>query len=370
MSPPNIGPRIRRLRQQEDWTQSELARRAGITQEAVSAIEAGKRAPGLDVITRMAAAFGVTVDALLREEESPFEVLLRGEELTEADLRCVRRFVDLCRHYAELEELTGQTRSVAPEYPPRRRSEDRCAYAERVATEERRRLGLGDQPVGDLAAIVEDQGGHVLALECAPDRLDGAFLFSETEGAFILLNTARAPERQLFTLAHEYGHFLLHRRRGTILDVDLFAAGETDEAEKTANAFAAAFLMPASLIRAWWGQRSKPHWLELIRLRRHLGVSYRALGWRLLNLGCITAESRAQLEPGEALLSQREQELFPFRPRTMVPPLSERMAELALEAFLQDKITTSYLVEALDTDIVTAQRRAALAREMAELALP
>lgn len=46
------------------------------------------------------------------------------------------------------------------------------------------------------------------------------------------------------------------------------------------------------------------------------------------------------------------------------------MVELALEAYLQDKITTSYLAEALDTDIVTAQRRAALAREMAEMALP
>jgi len=370
MSSSKIGPRIRRLRQQEGWTQSELARRAGITQEAVSAIEASKRAPGLDVITRMAAAFGVTVDTLLREEESPFEVLLRGEELTDADRHCVRRFVDLCQHYAELEELTGRVRSAAPEYPPRRGSEDRYAYAERVAMEERRRLSLGDQPIADLAGVVEDQGGRVLALECASDRLDGAFLFSETEGAFILLNAARVPERQLFTLAHEYGHFLMHRRRGTILDLDIVAAGEKDETEKTANAFAAAFLMPANLVRTWWARQSKPHWLELIRLRRHLGVSYRALGWRLLNLGCISAESRAQLEAREALLSQREQELFPSPPRSVVPPLSERMAELALEAYLQDKITTSYLAEALEIDVVTAQRRAALAREMAEMALP
>jgi Zn-dependent peptidase ImmA (M78 family)/DNA-binding XRE family transcriptional regulator len=367
--PSKIGPRIRRLRQQEGWTQSELARRAGVTQEAVSAIEACKRAPGLDMVTRMAAAFGVTVDTLLRERESPFEALLRREELTDSDRRCVQRFVELCRHYAELEELTGQTRSVAPEYTPRGRSEDRSAYAERVATEERRRLGLGEQPVAGLAAIVEDQGGHVLAMECAPDRLDGAFLFSETEGAFILLNTARVPERQRFTLAHEYGHFLIHRRRGTILDLDIVAVGEKDEAEKTANAFAAAFLMPADLVRAWWGEGSKRHWLELIRLRRHLGVSYRALGWQLMNLGCLSAESRAQLETGEALLSQREQELFSAPPRSVVPLLSERMVELALEAYLQDKITISYLAEALDTDIVTAQRRAALAREMAEMAL-
>ena len=88
-----------------------------------------------------------------------------------------------------------------------------------------------------------------------------------------------------------------------------------------------------------------------------------------MNLGCLSAESRAQLETGEALLSQREQELFPAPPRSVVPPLSERMVELALEAYLQDKITISYLAEALDTDIVTAQRRAALAREMAEMAL-
>src|SRR5262249_58713365 len=104
---------------------------------------------------------------------------------------------------AEWEEVTGQTRSVAPEYTPRRRSEDRCAYAERVATEERRRLGLGDQALVDLAAIVEDQGGRVLALECAPDRLDGAFLFSQTEGGFILLNTAPGPKAPRFTASHD-----------------------------------------------------------------------------------------------------------------------------------------------------------------------
>src|SRR5205823_1070377 len=116
-----------------------------------------------EIVTRMAAAFGVTVDHLLREQESPFEVLLRGQELTEADRRYVRRFTELCRRYAELEEITGRVRPMAPEYPPPARSEDRCAYAERVAAEERRRLGLGDQPVADLAAALEEQGVRVLA---------------------------------------------------------------------------------------------------------------------------------------------------------------------------------------------------------------
>jgi Zn-dependent peptidase ImmA (M78 family)/DNA-binding XRE family transcriptional regulator len=364
-----IGARIRRFRRQAGWTQSELARRAGITQEAVSSIESGKRSPGLDVVTRMANAFGVTVDYLLREQESPFEVLLRGEELTDEDWRCVRRFSELCHRYAELEELTGRSQPMAPEYPPRRRSESLYAYAERVAVEERRRLGLGDQPVADLAAVVEGQGARVLALECGTDRLDGAFLCSEAEGAFILLNTGRGPERQLFTLAHEYGHLLMHRRRRSILDVDIFAAGEKDEAEKTANAFSAAFLMPADLLRQWWSRQPKPSWLELARLRQHLGVSYRALGWRLLNLGCIDAERRQRLEAREEQLLQRERELFPSAPKPYIPPLSERMMELAFEAYLQDQITTSFLAEALDTDIVTAQRQAALAREMSELAL-
>ena len=62
-----LGRRIRALRELRAWSQSELARAAGMTQSAVARFEAGGTVPTLPVIERLAAA----LDADLRIEVSP-----------------------------------------------------------------------------------------------------------------------------------------------------------------------------------------------------------------------------------------------------------------------------------------------------------
>jgi len=55
--------KVRALREAEGWSQSELARRAGLHSTTVSVIESGRWKPGLGQIEKLAAALGVdTVD--------------------------------------------------------------------------------------------------------------------------------------------------------------------------------------------------------------------------------------------------------------------------------------------------------------------
>lgn len=73
-------------------------------------------------------------------------------------------------------------------------------------------------------------------------------------------NQHQAEVRQHFTIAHEIGHFLLHldkeghsdlfvdRRYAAIYHRDGRSAAGEDENEREANQFAAALLMPASLL--------------------------------------------------------------------------------------------------------------------------
>ena len=64
---PPISARLRALRQAAGMKQVVLARKAGLTREAVSMLETGKRGrrPAVDTVVRLAAALGVPVAALV-----------------------------------------------------------------------------------------------------------------------------------------------------------------------------------------------------------------------------------------------------------------------------------------------------------------
>ncbi len=55
---------IRQLRQERGWTQEALARRLGVGQTAISAWERGERMARQRYILRLAALFGVPVEAI------------------------------------------------------------------------------------------------------------------------------------------------------------------------------------------------------------------------------------------------------------------------------------------------------------------
>lgn len=62
--PDGVPGRVRALREQLSWTQAELAVIAGLAVITVRQIETGKRSPSLTTASKLAAALGVTVDAL------------------------------------------------------------------------------------------------------------------------------------------------------------------------------------------------------------------------------------------------------------------------------------------------------------------
>ena len=74
-----FGDKLRYLRQRQEMTQVELARQLSLTSYThVTKLEAGQRAPSLDLLVRIAYVFGVTTDYLLRDA-------IPMEEITLAD---------------------------------------------------------------------------------------------------------------------------------------------------------------------------------------------------------------------------------------------------------------------------------------------
>jgi len=137
-----------------------------------------------------------------------------------------------------------------------------------------------------------------LVVERVPlgEGISGVLVVSEGRGR-IGVNSEQPTVRQRFTIAHEIGHFLLHRE-----DSDLFidktyvafrdsesAKGE-ERAEIQANQFAAALLMPAQLVQ----RELSDELVDLAatdtidQLAARFGVSVQSMAFRLENLGLMS----------------------------------------------------------------------------------
>ncbi len=66
-----LGPRIRSLREAQGLTQTELARRAGVSRQLVGAVEAGRHLPRVDAAAAIARVLSTAVEDLLAADDRP-----------------------------------------------------------------------------------------------------------------------------------------------------------------------------------------------------------------------------------------------------------------------------------------------------------
>jgi Zn-dependent peptidase ImmA (M78 family) len=111
---------------------------------------------------------------------------------------------------------------------------------------------LGEQPLGDLAAIIEQATGiDVAVLEADPDEHGMAVRDPARETVFIGVARTRNPMRQRSTLAHELGHVL----SGDWTGIDAGSWSDRSPAEIRADSFARHLLAPVDGLRGFLGAR-------------------------------------------------------------------------------------------------------------------
>lgn len=86
----DLGRKVRILRESREWSQAELAQKAGVTKSAISTYELGIRTPSADVVCAFAKAFGVSSDYLLGIAERRTVDI---EGLSERDEAVIRELV-------------------------------------------------------------------------------------------------------------------------------------------------------------------------------------------------------------------------------------------------------------------------------------
>lgn len=108
---------------------------------------------------------------------------------------------------------------------------------EEIARHIRKKFKLGTEPIDDIVNFLERNGITVYFWDCPYKEFDGVSLITDNGNHLIIVNKNRSNDRIRHTLAHEFGHSLMHQC------VDFFIA-ESRDVEEEATKFAAEFLMP------------------------------------------------------------------------------------------------------------------------------
>ena len=130
----------------------------------------------------------------------------------------------------------------------------------------------------------------------------GALIYSENRPRQwgILYHYNQSIERQNFTIAHEFGHYILHRNliddennhmRGIYCTEDNIIRGNGSILEREADEFAANLLMPLNDFRNQIHPKAKPNFNDLGKIANRYGVSLTAATLRWLGY----TENRALL---------------------------------------------------------------------------
>ncbi|WP_447742361.1 helix-turn-helix domain-containing protein [Enterobacter asburiae] len=157
-----------------------------------------------------------------------------------------------------------------PELPNLRGSEPEIA-----AQAVREAWGIGKKSITNIVHLLEKHGVKVFWLSEETASID-AFSFWKDDVPYIFLNTRKSGERSRFDAAHELAHLVLHRH-GDVKGQD---------AEREADAFASAFLMPPENVMAV--KMTLPTFDKIVQLKSLWKVSAMALIVRMRNLNMLT----------------------------------------------------------------------------------
>jgi Zn-dependent peptidase ImmA (M78 family)/transcriptional regulator with XRE-family HTH domain len=136
--------------------------------------------------------------------------------------------------------------------------------------------GIGEKPVGDMMGLLELNGVRLFSLSENTASVN-AFSFWRDSKPFVFLNNFKTAESSIFDAAHELGHLVMHKHGDP---------KETRSAEREANSFASAFLMPANDVKARVSRRVTID--VLLKAKMRWRVSAMAMAYRLNSLRLLS----------------------------------------------------------------------------------
>jgi XRE family transcriptional regulator, fatty acid utilization regulator len=336
-----VGERLRVARERRGLNQGQASAMTKVGVSSLSDFENGKRAPSLDQLSALAAAYDQPLTFFFEDSPTKEVVLWRQRPAEGADEHA-SRFLKWCRWYRDLEAWCHE--ETACPVPDQAKAPRNFRDAERLAIDVRGQLDLGDYPAPVLLKVLEEKWGvKVFHQEFEPTGT-AASSRDPLFGTSILLNAKSSRRRRNYDLAHELFHLLTWRA---------FRAespeSSTELEEKLANKFASVLLLPEEKLKAAMGERCVENRLTLsaaIDLARAFDVSVDALVWRVHGMA-VKNEAAADEERTRAFIDKAHALSRMGDEASADPPPSrpERFRDLAVRALRNAELSVGRFAE-------------------------
>lgn len=365
-----LAERLLAARKSAGITQDTAAAHLDMSRPTFIAIEKATRRPRPEDLVKLAALYKTSLSTLLRQATQPPKLrphlrtaFISGEAQDQDDLElATNKLTSFVDDYLFLENKLDA--KPVTNFPPRIHAPVAPIerFAEHCAQEERSRLNLGAHlPIYTLREVLEDVGVHVF-VDALPSKLAGLYVFVPGFGYCVLINKLHPKERRRWTMAHEYGHFLMDRDKP---GVDyLRPMQRKPENERFADAFAAAFLMPdAGVQRRFYEEverKSDFNVGDLCRMADYYAVSLMAMTLRLESLGLVGRGTWDGLKESGVAASdlKREAGVQDAPDADSVDTFPKRFKLLAVQAWTGEKISTGTLARLLRCSLADARETA------------
>ncbi len=337
-----FGGRLKMARRKAMLSQRELAKKVGVSAQAISKYERGLDMPSSGVLLRLAKALGVKVAYFFREVSvrSIVPAYRKRARLRSKEKNAiVAEIRDWLERYLAIENL----HSMEQQYPPLPEYNVSSWNAiEEVAIKLRNECSLGLAPIENLTELLEDRGIKVGLIE-GHEGFDGCTFLANGKIPVIVVRKGLPGDRQRFDLAHELGHLVLE-------------VADNIDAEKAAYRFAGAFLVPEPVVYHELGEKRKSlNLYELHLLKHKYGLSMQGWIYRAKDLGIISKTV------ADYLFKRFRQKGWHRRePGDQIPPEKpKRMERLILRALEEGLISRVKASELLGKSISTFYREEA-----------
>lgn len=286
--------RLKEARLFQRMTMDELANCVGINKQAISQFENRKALPEPVTLRRIANILGFPYSFFTEEDPQSvigntyFRALYSSKKKDLAAQQIKAKY--LARIHSVLSAKVKFKEINLPSF-------DACESMsiDELAMYVRDYWDLGNNPIPNMVALLERNGIIVGEFSTESREIDAFYQFYEEGGLpkyCVVLGTDKKSHcRRQFNCAHELGHILLHERYSDLNEIN---REEFRERENEANAFAAAFLMPADTfgkdVSVYPNRLS--HYVEL---KSKWNVSIGAMIMRSYSLRYLTSSQYAYL---------------------------------------------------------------------------
>ncbi|MFP4384576.1 MAG: helix-turn-helix domain-containing protein [Spirochaetia bacterium] len=345
--------RIRRLK---NINMEDLSTKIGVSRQAYSNLEHGKSQPKSSTLAKLSKELNVDINDLLADPPRFKSLRFRSNKTlskTEENIR-EQLIYDVHRWLKDYNELASIL-----QYPEPRPLKVRTVDPKKAAEEFREFLQIkNDEPINDIIGLLEKYQIRFFLKESKLKNFFGFSVGIQDGGPAIIVNTDNGItiERQIFTVAHELGHILLHKSS--------FVSNELEEIvqqEKEANMFAGYFLLPPVGFQKELVDSKGLNWIDtVLHVKRKFKVSYKTVLYRLIEQydhipGKLYSQFAVGIKDRYGISLKNHYEPYPIEEEEKNEPeklsqydfVEDKLKRLVREAYEQEEISFSRAAEIL-----------------------